>query len=280
MTLPSRGAGGAMAARRGRPARMRARMRARRRAGGRRPPPARAPERVRGWRRRAAARPRRRERVAHEVALRERAAHLLERPQLLLGLDFLGDDGQLEIAAEDEDRLQQPAAVVLVVGGGQRAAVDLEEVDRHPLQVGAVGVAAAEVVDRDPDAELAQVGETAGSAGGIEHDGRLGDLEDQVPRLETGLLQRALNVRGEAFAVELVGGDLDGKGDVVAMDVPGGGVGAGLFQDPAPDRHDQAALLGQRDEVLGSDLALAGCSQRSSDSTATTPWVLRSKIGW
>ena len=53
--------------------------------------------------------------LAGNGALGHRAAHRAERDHLLLRLDPLGDHRQREIASDDEDRLEQPAAVVLVL---------------------------------------------------------------------------------------------------------------------------------------------------------------------
>ena len=68
-------------------------------------------------------------------------------------LDALGDHGQREGSADAEDGFEQVAALAAVVQRRHEAAVDLEDVDRHPLQVREGGVSGAEVVDRDANAE-------------------------------------------------------------------------------------------------------------------------------
>ena len=55
--------------------------------------------------------------VAGEGALSHRAAHPLQGGNLLSRVDAGGDHRQRQLAPDDEDRLEQPVAVVLVIGG-------------------------------------------------------------------------------------------------------------------------------------------------------------------
>jgi hypothetical protein len=51
---------------------------------------------------------------------------------------------------------------------------------------------------------------------------------------------------------ELNGGDIDGNAD---MRRPGGGIQAGLLQDPFPERQHQSRRFREREELLGSEKA-------------------------
>ena len=70
---------------------------------------------------------------------------------------------------------------------------------------------------------------------------------------------------------DLAGGEVDREVErtrVRALLVPGQGLLAGALEHPAADRLDQAALLGDRDELAGPSRPRSGCCQRSSASTA------------
>ena len=54
-------------------------------------------------------------RHTQQRSLHHRAAHCLEGRQLLGGLDPIGDHRQRQVPAKDEDGLEQPVAVVLVL---------------------------------------------------------------------------------------------------------------------------------------------------------------------
>ena len=89
----------------------------------------------------------------------------------------------------------------------------------------------------------------------------LGDLQPQVDRVEAGAGEDLGDRGGQVAVRDLAGGEVDG-------DVEGAGVGAqlvplehlaaGALLDPAPDRLDQAAVLGDRDELAGVEQAALG----------------------
>ena len=111
------------------------------------------------------------------------------------GGDALDDHRQAEAGAELEDRAAHGAAGRVVLDVGQEVLVHLEDVDRHPDEVGERRPAGAEVVDGDADAELAQDGEVLDHVRVVEQH-RLGDLDDQPAGDGRPLVSRALSTSG------------------------------------------------------------------------------------
>ncbi len=112
-----------------------------------------------------------------EVSLGLVAAKGLEVGELVVGLDAFGDCAQSEGVGQRDDGGDD--GFVVGVGGdaGHEGAVDLDDVDREPFEVGQGRVAGAEVVDGDADSEqleLVQGGDGVG--GGVDESG-LGELE-------------------------------------------------------------------------------------------------------
>jgi hypothetical protein len=99
---------------------------------------------------------------------------------------------------------------VLLVGeqAGHERPVDLELVDREPLEVRQRGVAGAEVVDRQADPEALQLGQ--GGAGGLDvlHQHRLGDLQVHGGRVDAGLGEDLGHHPGEVGVGELAAGQV------------------------------------------------------------------------
>ena len=73
------------------------------------------------------------------------------------------------------------------------------------------GAAGAEVVKRDADAEVAQGVEGVERLAAGE-DGRLGHFEDQVVRVEPGVVDGVGDLVGEAGILELAAGHVDPDG--------------------------------------------------------------------
>ncbi len=126
-----------------------------------------------------------RQRLRHEEALAEIAAELAQGRQVLLALDAFGDHRETEVVREIDGRADDHQIVVVVDHVNHEGLVDLELVQRQPLQVRERRIAGAEIVDRQADAEIVQAIEVALGAVGIEHHGALGQLEgEQAARLD------------------------------------------------------------------------------------------------
>src|SRR5689334_10900836 len=92
----------------------------------------------------------------------EEALHLVAagKPQqdaLMLGFDALDEHRQAKRTAERHHRLDDHAAIGGAAERGHEALVDLDLVERKPLQVAEVGITGAEIVKCDTYAELVQI---------------------------------------------------------------------------------------------------------------------------
>src|SRR5207247_4562083 len=84
--------------------------------------------------------------AGEQVPLPEVAAEAAQDPELLVGLDALGDRGQVEGVGERDDRGCDRRVLRLVAEPGDKRSVDLERVDGEAAQVRERGEAGAEVV--------------------------------------------------------------------------------------------------------------------------------------
>src|SRR5271168_3443759 len=84
-----------------------------------------------------------------------------------------------------------------------KAAVDLELVDRKATQVAHAGVAGAEVIDRDQHAHTADGFQNMYRLLGIAHDRGLGQLDLEKCRVEPRGVKSAANLRYEIHEAEL-----------------------------------------------------------------------------
>ncbi|RMS60168.1 hypothetical protein ALP65_04561, partial [Pseudomonas aeruginosa] len=195
-----------------------------------------------------------RHRPAEQEALQRIAAEAGQ--ELLLGLGFhaLGDDLQVQRAAEGDDRRDDRGVVAVVGQLVDEATVDLQFARRQALEIEQAGVAGAEVVDGDADAHRRQLLEDHQAGIGIAHGGRFGHLEDQVAGLQ------AVAQECVAHRVDQAGmGELQGR--KVHRDVPlrmpavqpEAHLPAGFVEHPLADLHDQAGLFRQRQELAGGD---------------------------
>ena len=196
-----------------------------------------------------------RDRLGEEEALPVCAAQGAHPVGLLGGLDPLGDGPDLERATHRHDRSGKGRGPRVAVGDLDELAGDLEDVDRELAEVAQREVAGPEVVDDDPDAELAQRLEGRDRRRRRLEQGRLGDLEAEPrgshPRLRERLLDGVTKPgcwisRAETFTHRNADRSMFGPGHRLA---------AGFAQDPAADRQDRAVLLGDLDELAGRDHA-------------------------
>ena len=140
-------------------------------------------------------------------------------------------------------------------------AVDLERVEREAVEVGERRVAGAEVVEDQLHPHLAERLEGRLGAGRFLDQDALGYLQAQVDGVEPGAGEDVGDRVREVAVGDLAGGEVDRDVEralVGTLLVPLEHLAAGALLDPAPDRLDQAALLGDRDEVGRVELAVAG----------------------
>src|SRR5437763_756227 len=103
-----------------------------------------------------------------------------QRPQLvelLWALHTLGDHRQAQAVGQMDDGIHDGQVAAVAVDALDEGTVDLQPVDMEPLQVAQRRVAGAEVVDGEPDPQLAQLVQRLDGTLGILHHRPLGDLE-------------------------------------------------------------------------------------------------------
>ena len=95
-----------------------------------------------------------------------------------------------------------------------------------------------------------------GRAGPLVHQDALGDLELELRGRQARVVERARDLAEPAGAAELVRRDVDRHPQRAAEDpLDRRDVATRLAQDPAAELDDHAAVLGDRDEAVGWDLA-------------------------
>ena len=112
-------------------------------------------------------------------------------------------------------------------------------------QIGKRRIAGAEIVHRDFDAERLDLPQRRERAVQIAHQRRLGNLDLEPLRRQTGFEQDLMQFLDERGIVKLHGRDVDGD---LERHLPGRGFAAGFPQNPVADRQDSADLLGDRNE--------------------------------
>src|SRR5439155_1078126 len=187
-----------------------------------------------------------------QEALTTDATKRQERRSLLLELYALRHGVESERLAEGHHGAHELRSAVRIGQPAHEGTVDFEDVDRETMQVGERRVAGAEIVDRKPDAEGLQAAESLEVRVAVVHDGALGELDDEIVRLESGFTQRLGDVMYQIALFEVAGRDVHREpqgrsaGDGLA---PGAHVAAGLPQHPAAELGDVAALLHHLDEA-------------------------------
>jgi len=169
------------------------------------------------------------------------------------------------------------------VQAGDELAVDFQQVDREPAQIGQRRVARPEVVDGDLDAEFLQRAQRRGRRLGIAHDDALGDLEAEQRGIETSPFEDVGDVVDEHRRVELASGEVDaheqrlalGAGDGPALRLP-----ARLFDNPRANRDDESGLLGHVDELGGHEQAALGVLPPQQGLDTDDLAVSRLIVGW
>ena len=181
------------------------------------------------------------------------AAHLAEARQLQRRLQALGDDGDAERVAEVDDGLDDRRVLGVEAEAGDEPTVDLDRLDREPLEVRERGVAGAEVVDREVQAQAAQVAQGDRRRLDVGEQCGLGDLQPQRIGGDAGLAEHFADEARERRVDDLASADVDGDGSSA------NGSSRRASGRTAPARRagswrrlvDQPGLLGHRQELVG-----------------------------
>src|SRR4029079_9180135 len=107
---------------------------------------------------------------------------LLHDPLLRVALDALRDELKTQRLAEADDALEQREIVGAAVDLRREAAVDLDDVDRQPLEIRERRIARPEVVECELDAPLLQGLELQVGTLTARDEDALGQLERQQMR--------------------------------------------------------------------------------------------------
>ena len=125
--------------------------------------------------------------------------------ELGFSLNALGDDFDIEDIGQGDDRRDYSAIVGSIGNVGHKAPVDFQHVERIRSEPIDGQKAGAEIVERNADTDASEGAEIVlGDLAGL-HDRRLGDLDDQVVGVESGLLGGERDAMGVAGTVELTG---------------------------------------------------------------------------
>ena len=194
-------------------------------------------------------------RRAEQIALHFRAAERTKQFQLLLRLDALRGrrhvafGGDVHHCPHDAGRSVRLGDVV------DEAAVDLDLVERKTLQIAERGIAGAEIVERDSDADAAKLMQNGKRCFVVANEHGLRDLQFEPARRQAGRRQCRDDLQGQRAAAKLHRRDVDREVDVVG---PCRGLRAGRRQHPFAELVDQAGLFRDRNEFGGRDHAAFG----------------------
>src|SRR5207249_3723388 len=117
------------------------------------------------------------------------------------GLDTFSGDGDAELDPKPDHRAHDRRRVAFVEVADERA-VYLDLVDRKAPEIAERGIAGAEIVERDANAELAQLAERPQHAIALVHHHRLGDFELQPVGRHAGKGKRRDHAAGETAALD------------------------------------------------------------------------------
>ncbi len=165
---------------------------------------------------------------ADEEALRRVAPELSQAAPGLLRLDALGYDAEAEVVAEIDRRAHDHVVVLVVLHVHDERPVDLQDVDREPLQLAEGREAGAEVVDRERHAEVAQPLEDDSRPLGVGEDRVLRDLDLEQRRIDAVLREQRLDLARKVGVEEVARGEVDRNAGSEPLSRPAGAVRAAL----------------------------------------------------
>ena len=166
--------------------------------------------------------------LAEEEALQLAAADLLQKALLLLGLHALADRVRAEAGRELHELRQDDPARFALVELLHEAHVEFHGVEADALQRVQRGIAAAEVVQPDREAERAEALDLLLHAVKVAADDALGDLHGDQAAVHARGVHAPADLLHHVAGVEVRPGEVDGMGDE--------GI-AGVLHDPVLFQH-------------------------------------------
>ena len=133
--------------------------------------------------------------------------------ELLLGLDAFDDGGDAEAARQPHHGADDGLAVLAHQHVADERAVDLDLVEREVPQIGQRRIAGAEIVHRNPHADLAKLMQERERVGLVLQQHGLGDLEVEPAGGKARRRQRVQRQLHEIAALELHGRQVDRDAD-------------------------------------------------------------------
>ena len=151
--------------------------------------------------------------MAEQESLSLFAAHLDQARELRFGFDAFGDHRLVERAPQREYRAHDLLPVVVGAEARDEGAIDLDHVDRQFVEHAERRIPGAEIVDADLHAEIAQGVEVRPRDLELLDQDALGQLDDQLGRLDLRRHDRALNAGRKVGLHELHAGYVDVHGE-------------------------------------------------------------------
>src|SRR5215213_3666956 len=195
------------------------------------------------------------------VALPVLALEVAQDFQLILRLDALGDNVHPQNLREQDDGADDLYVLGVLRHARDERAVYLQGVNRELVKVAQGGVARAEVVYGELDADVAELAQHGRGRVYVVHDGALGDFELEAARADARPLDDVRDLLDEERVVELLAREVDADEERRAHGVrglPAVHLPAGLAQGPLADGENLAGLFGDGDEVERRDEAALG----------------------
>ena len=187
------------------------------------------------------------QRPADPEALAGLAAVFLQHPVGVFVLDAFGHHVHVELVGHADAGLQDFA----VLGGPVQVAdeflVDLEYGEGPLAELDQAGMAGAEIVHGDRDAQVGQVGELSLGAVGVDEDG-LGDFDLQLVGADLAAFDGAADDARQLVVVEVLAGGVERDRQVRLHGADDRQVDQQPAEHEAGDPADEVAFLGQRNE--------------------------------
>ena len=171
------------------------------------------------------------------------------------GFHALGDELQAKVVGEVDRRPDDGGIGAIVRQLGDEGLVDLEFVHGQVADLRERGIAGAEVVDGNLDAEVAQPLEDDGRVGEVADKPFLGNLRDEVARREIMVAQQFQHEPRQVLVEEIVRGEVHRHWHVEALLEPEAALAYGGRQRPSGQDGNVPRLLGNRYELGGREPA-------------------------
>ena len=166
-----------------------------------------------------------------------------------------GSDRHVEIVAKSRNRADDGGSLFAFYDRGDEALVDLDSVERQPVDLGKARVAGTEIVERNADSDILQAVDDGQHLIAVFEQRAFGDLDLEPVRRKAHRRRAVLRICSASVGIaELDRRDVDRELEVGR---PAACFLERLFKDAERQRTDQSGPLGSLDERLGFDEAAA-----------------------